>query len=185
MAQKSAARPVTPFPLSIFSPFPCSQEKKILTAGYQKPALIQWEPCLSIYCTGLLYGLLYLKNKQLDISITFCFSEAISGWLSWLSWSWRSYCCAKQQGCYSYHSWRRGWYDCLSWEDHCRVSRYFVEWIGRGLQKKTGREIKENWTCLKNQKCWSLLIRSKNCFQRLVVRVVVPFLWSKQCQVMY
>ena len=43
-------------------------------------------------------------------------------------------------------------------------------------KKKTGREIKENWTCLKNQKCWSLLIRSKNCFQRLVVRVVVPFL---------
>ena len=44
------------------------------------------------------------------------------------------------------------------------------------VYKKTGREIKENWTCLKNQKCWSLLIRSKNCFQRLVVRVVVPFL---------
>ena len=43
-------------------------------------------------------------------------------------------------------------------------------------KKKTGREIKENWTCLKNQKCWSLLIRSKNCFQRLVVRVVAPFL---------
>ena len=43
-------------------------------------------------------------------------------------------------------------------------------------KKKTRREIKENWTCRKNQKCWSLLIRSKNCFQRLVVRVVVPFL---------
>ena len=43
-------------------------------------------------------------------------------------------------------------------------------------KKKNGREIKENWTCLKNQKCWSLLIRSKNCFQRLVVHVVVPFL---------
>ena len=39
-----------------------------------------WEPCVSIYCTGLLYGLLYLKNKQVDISTTFCFSETIS-WL--------------------------------------------------------------------------------------------------------
>ena len=32
------------------------------------------------------------------------------------------------------------------------------------VYKKTRREIKENWTCLNNQKCWSLLIRSKNCF---------------------
>ena len=39
------------------------------------------EPCVSIYCTGLLYGLLYLKNKQVDISTTFCFSETIS-WLT-------------------------------------------------------------------------------------------------------
>ena len=28
----------------------------------------------------ILYGLLYLKNKQVDISTTFCFSETIS-WL--------------------------------------------------------------------------------------------------------
>lgn len=42
-------------------------------------------------------------------------------------------------------------------------------------KKKPGERLK-NWTCLKNQKCWLLLIRSKNCFQRLVVRVVVPFL---------
>ena len=44
------------------------------------------------------------------------------------------------------------------------------------VYKKTRREIKENWTCVKNQKSWSLLIRSKDCFQGLVVRVVVPFL---------
>ena len=98
---------VTPFPLSLFSPLPCSQEKN---PDCRLPAAsTYWEPCESIYCTGLLYGLLYLKNKQVDISTTFCFSETISGWLQWLSWSWWSYCCAKQRGCRSYHSCLRGW----------------------------------------------------------------------------
>ena len=40
-----------------------------------------------------------------------------------------------------------------------------VNW--KRFTKQTRREIKKNWTCLRNQKCWSLLIRSKNCFQRL------------------
>ena len=141
-----------------------------------------------LYIVTLWVTALYLKNKQVDISTTFCFSETISWLCDFSDYPDHDEATAvpnSKLGCYSYHSCLRGWYDCLSWGDHCRVSWYFAEWIGRGLQKKTGREIKENWTCLKNQKCWSLLIRSKNCFQRLVVRVVVPFLWSKQCQVMY
>ena len=37
-----------------------------------------------MYCTWLLYGLLYLKNKQVDISTTFCFLEALS-WLTFVT----------------------------------------------------------------------------------------------------
>ena len=58
-------------------------------------------------------------------------------------------------------------------ESHHKLSCR-VNW--KRYTKKTRTEIKEEWTCRKNQKCWSLLMRSKNCFQRLVVDVVVPFL---------
>ena len=34
-----------------------------------------------------------------------------------------------------------------------------VNW--KRFTKQTRREIKENWTCLRNQKCWSLLINNK------------------------
>ena len=135
---------VTPFPWSLFSPLPCSQEKK--NPDCRLPAAsTYWEPCVSIYCTGLLYGLLYLKNKQVDISTSFCFSETIS-WLTSVTvliMMKLLLCQTARMPLLPFLSQQRliGLY--LSCGDHCRVSPYLAEWTGRGLQKKRERDKRE------------------------------------------
>ena len=119
-----------------------------------------------------------MKNKQVDISTTFCFSETISWLCDFSDYPDHDEATAvpnskdatltilvSEADTTAYHE------ETIA-ESHDTLQSELEE----VYKKKTGREIKENWTCLKNQKCWSLLIRSKNCFQRLVVRVVVPFL---------
>ena len=118
---------VTPFPWSLFSPLPCSQEKK--NPDCRLPAAsTYWEPCVSIYCTGLLYGLLYLKNKQVDISTTFCFSETIS-WLTSVT----VLIMMKLLLCQTARM------PLLPFLSQRLIGLpYLAEWIGRGLQKIPG-----------------------------------------------
>ena len=109
-----------------------------------------WEPCVSIYCTWLLYGLLYLKNKQVDISTTFCFSETIP-WLCDFS----DYPDRDEAYCWLPNSKdatltilvseadRTAYHEETIAESHDTLQSELEE-----VYKKNGREIKENWTCL-------------------------------------
>ena len=139
------------------------------------PASTYWEPCVSIYCTWLLCGLPYLKNKQVDISTTFYFSETIS-WLTLVTiliMMKLLLCQTARMLLLPFLSERLIRLPIMR-RPLPSLTIPCSQWSGRGLPKNRERDKRElDWS--KKPNCWSLWIRSKNCFQRLVV----PFLWSK------
>ena len=100
-----------------------------------------WEPCVSIYCTWLLNGLLYLKNKQVDISTTFCFQKLFRGCVTLVTIliMMKLLLCQKARMPLLYHSCH---------EETIAESHHTLQSEVEEVYKKNGREIKENWTCL-------------------------------------